>query len=84
MSEIHQDFVEACSEAAMALQTVHKWVKCIEDGESSTQDAASSGRPLISNEEHLEQIYALMEMDCHWTCDKLAKQMLQVSRTSIY
>lgn len=84
-SEIHQELVEACGEAAMALRTVQKWVKRVEDGESSTQDAARSGRPSTSNEEeHLEQLRALMETDRRWTCDELAEQMPQVSRTSIY
>ena len=80
LSEIHQELVEACGKAAMALRTVQKWVKCIEDGESSIQDAAHSGRPSSI----WSSCVPLMETDRRWTCDELARQMPQVSRASIY
>ena len=84
-TDIHQELVEACGEAALALRTVQKWSKRVEDGESSTHDAPRSGRPSTSNEEeNLEQLRSLLETDRRWTCDELAEQMPQVSRTSIY
>ena len=60
-------------------------MKCVEDKESSTQDADRSGRPSISKEEEedLEPLSALLEIDRQWTCDELAEQMPQISRTNI-
>ena len=73
-TEINQELVEACGEAAIALRIAQKWSKRVEDGESSTQDAARSGRPPSSNEkQNLEQLRAILVIDRR--CDELAEQM---------
>ena len=76
--EIHHELVEACGEDAMALQTVQKWAKYVQDGENSTQARSPSdrsGRPSTSNEEeHLQQLRVLLENDRRWTCDEFVEQ----------